>query len=134
MSINKVIISGNLGQDAELRDVASNGNHVLNFSVAVTDRRRNQQTGEWEDHVNWVRCAIFGTRAEKLAQYLTKGTKVAIVGQLRTSDYNDKEGNKRTSTSVIVDDLEFMSRGEGGSSKPTAAPAAPAVEEEDVPF
>lgn len=136
MSINSVTISGNLGQDAELREVSSNSNHVLNFSVAVTDRRRNQQSGEWEDHVNWIRCAIFGPRAEKLAQYLTKGTKVAIKGSLRTSDYQDKEGNNRTSTTVIVDNdgLEFMSRGNSGSGSSNPASAVPAVEEEDVPF
>ena len=73
MSINRVIISGNLTRDPELRSTAG-GTSVLGFGVAVNDRRKNQQTGEWEDYPNFVDCTMFGTRGEKLQPYLTKGT------------------------------------------------------------
>ena len=108
MSINKVIVSGNLTRDAELRTTAS-GNPVCSFGVAVNDRRRNQN-GEWEDYANFVDCQLFGRRAEAIAQYLTKGTKVAVEGRLHYSSWEDKNGGgRRSKLEVYVDELEFMS-------------------------
>ena len=107
MSINRVIISGNLTRDAELRQTAS-GTSVLGFGVAVNDRRRNNATGEWEDYPNFVDCTMFGQRAQAIAQYLRKGLKVAIEGKLRYSAW-ERDGQKRSKLEVIVDDLEFMS-------------------------
>ena len=117
MSINRVIISGNLTRDAELRQTAS-GTSVLGFGVAVNDRRRNNATGEWEDYANFVDCTMFGQRAQAIAQYLRKGLKVAIEGKLRYSSW-ERDGQKRSKLEVIVDDLEFMSSrndGQGGFS------------------
>ena len=74
MSINRVIISGNLTRDPELRSTQS-GMDVMSFGVAVNDRRRNPQTNEWEDYPNFVDCTMFGNRARSLHQYLSKGTK-----------------------------------------------------------
>ena len=82
MSINRVCISGNLTRDPVLRSTGG-GMSVLSLGVAVNDRRKNQQTGQWEDYPNFVDCTLFGTRGEKLAQYLAKGSKVAIEGKLR---------------------------------------------------
>ena len=154
MSINRVIVSGNLTRDPELRSTAG-GMAVLGFGVAVNDRRKNQQTGEWEDYPNFIDCTMFGARAEALSRYLNKGTKVSIEGKLRWSQW-EREGQKRSKIEVIVDELEFMSsRGDsssygggmgGGYSAP--APAAPAyapapapvvdasssVYDEDIPF
>ncbi|MDO4399350.1 MAG: single-stranded DNA-binding protein [Coriobacteriia bacterium] len=107
MSINRVIISGNLTRDAELRQTAS-GTSVLGFGVAVNDRRRNNQTGEWEDYANFVDCTMFGQRAQAIAPYLRKGLKVALEGKLRYSSW-ERDGQKRSKLEVIVDDLEFMS-------------------------
>ena len=108
MSINKVMISGNTTRDAELR-ATSTGNSVLTFGVAVNDRRRNAN-GEWEDYANFVDCQLFGRRAEALAQYLTKGTKVAIEGRLHYSSWEDRNGGgRRSKIDVYVDELEFMS-------------------------
>jgi single-strand DNA-binding protein len=107
MSINRVIISGNLTRDAELRQTAS-GTSVLGFGVAVNDRRRNNATGEWEDYANFVDCTMFGQRAQAIAQYLRRGLKVAIEGKLRYSSW-ERDGQKRSKLEVIVDDLEFMS-------------------------
>ena len=156
MSINRVIISGNLTRDPELRSTAG-GMAVLGFGVAVNDRRKNQQTGEWEDYPNFIDCAMFGARADALHKYLSKGTKVAIEGKLRWSQW-EREGQKRSKIEVIVDELEFMSSRnsdaqyssgqnygqQGGyqpapqaSYQPQPAPtinASSSVYDEDIPF
>ena len=114
MSINKVMITGNLTRDAELRTTPS-GTAILNVGVAVNDRRRNPQTGDWEDYANFVDCTMFGKRAEALNQYLTKGTKVAIEGRLHYSSWEDRNtGQKRSKLDVTIDEIEFMSSRNGG--------------------
>ncbi len=113
VSINRVNISGNLTRDPELRSTGG-GTQVLSFGVAVNDRRRNQQTGEWEDVPNFVDCVVFGARAEPLSRYLSKGSKVAIEGKLRYSSWETKEGQRRSK-------LELWTR--SSSSRPgTRAP------------
>lgn len=107
MSINRVMISGNLTRDSELRQTGS-GMSVLGFGVAVNDRRRNPQTGDWEDYPNFIDCTMFGARADAVARYLVKGTKVSIEGKLRWSQW-ERDGQKRSKIEVIVDELEFMS-------------------------
>lgn len=156
MSINRVCISGNLTRDPELRATAS-GVQVLGFGVAVNDRRKNPQTGEWEDYPNFVDCTMFGTRAEALGRYLSKGAKVSIEGKLRYSSW-ERDGQRRSKLEVIVDEIEFMSRREPGAQAPApaddlaatvpaqpsapqwsaqaayAAATQPEVYDEDVPF
>ena len=157
MSINRVTISGNLTRDPELRATAG-GTQVLSFGVAVNDRRRNPQNGEWEDYPNFVDCTMFGTRAEAVSRYLSKGSKVAIEGKLRYSSW-ERDGQRRSKLEVIVDEIEFLSRsqqggGQGGYGQPAygqggydaapmpaPAPQAPApvppagdVFDEDIPF
>lgn len=112
MSINEVAISGNLTRDPNVRKTAS-GSSVMNFSVAVNDRRKNQQSGEWEDYPNYVDCVLMGRRADSLAQYLSKGTKVSVSGKLHYSSW-EKDGQKRSKLEVLVNEIEFMSRGNGG--------------------
>lgn len=130
MSINKAFISGNLTRDAEMRRTA-NGTAVLGFGVAVNDRHRNQQTGQWEDYPNFVDCTMFGTRAEKLAQYLTKGAKVAIDGRLRWSQW-EQGGQKRSKLEVVVEELEFMSRQQQAYQPPQFVEAT--AYDDEVPF
>lgn len=84
MSLNRVMVTGNLTRDPELRQTA-NGMSVLSFGIAVNDRRKNSQTGEWEDYPNFLDCTLFGARADGLHKIITKGTKVAIDGKLRWS-------------------------------------------------
>ncbi len=129
MSINRATISGNLTRDGELRSTAS-GMPVLSFSVAVNDRRKNNQTGEWEDVPNFIDCTMFGSRAQGLSQYLTKGTKVAVEGKLRWSQW-ERDGQKRSKIEIIVDSLDFMSSREGGAGM---AAAESSMSEEDIPF
>ena len=159
MSINRVNISGNLTRDPELR-ATTGGTQVLSFGVAVNERHKNQQTGEWEDYPNFVDCTMFGTRAEAVSRYLSKGSKVAIEGKLRYSSW-ERDGQRRSKLEVIVDEIEFMSRGQQGEAggyapapsygqqggyapapapqqapAPMAAPVPPAVDvyDEDIPF
>ena len=147
MSINRVNISGNLTRDSELRATAG-GVQVLRFGVAVSDRRRNPESGEWEDYPNFVECVMFGARAEAVGRYLLKGTKVAIEGKLRYSSW-EKDGQRRSKLEVIVDEVEFMSRAQqadaGGyapapapqqAHAPAPAPVPPVVDvyDEDIPF
>ena len=108
MSINRCNISGNIGRDPELRQTQG-GTQVLTFSLAVSDRKRNPQSGEWEEVTNWIPCVVFGNRAESLSRFLSKGTKCAVEGKLRQSSYKDKSGQNRSKIEVIVDEVEFMS-------------------------
>ena len=120
MSINRVTISGNLTCDAELRQTAS-GMAVLGFSAAVNDRRKNQQTGEWEDYPNFIDCTMFGARAQSVSRFLSKGSKVAIEGKLRWSQW-ERDGQKRSKVEVIVDEIEFMTSRNDAPSQATAQP------------
>ena len=126
MSINRVNISGNLTRDPELR-ATTGGTQVLSFGMAVNDRRKNQQTGEWEDYPNFVDCTMFGSRAEKISRYLTKGCKVAVEGKLRYSQW-ERDGQKRSKLEVIVEEIEFMSRQQAAELAPSDA------YDEDIPF
>ena len=138
MSINRVVISGNLTRDPELRRTQS-GMAVLGFGIAVNDRRKDPQTGEWGDYANFVDCTVFGARAEALSNILSKGMKVAIEGKLRWSQW-ERDGQKRSKLEVIVDEIEFMSQrngGDGGSDEcqPESTDYDPAgVYDEDIPF
>lgn len=131
MSINKAIISGNLTRDMELR-TTQGGMAVGSFGVAVNDRRRNGN-GEWEDYANFVDCTMFGRRAEALAKYLTKGAKVCVEGRLHYSSW-EKDGQKRSKLDVTVDELEFMSRGDGNGGGQRQQGAQAAYDDEDIPF
>ena len=115
MSINRVNISGNLTRDPELR-ATQGGTSVLSFGVAVNDRRRNPQSGEWEDVPNFVDCIVFGNRAEPLSRFLSKGAKVAIEGKLRFSQWQDKQtGQNRSKLEVVVDECEFFTQRQPGA-------------------
>ena len=114
MSINKAIISGNLTRNSELRTTQT-GMAVLNMSVAVNDRRKNQQTGEWEDYPNYIECTMFGARAMAVERYLVKGTKVCVEGKLRWSSW-EQDGAARSKIVVIVDEIEFMARRDAGEA------------------
>ena len=141
MSINRVILTGNLTRDVELKSTAS-GTSVMKFGIAVNDRVKNGKTGEWEDYPNFIDCTMFGKRAESLERYISKGSKVAIEGHLRWSQW-EKDGQKRSKIEVIVDEIELMSRSDQQSSAPPAyshpaysapAYAASSAYDDDIPF
>ena len=129
MSINSVAISGNLTRDSELRALA-NGTSVLTFGVAVNERVKNQQTGEWEDRPNFVDCVIFGTRADALQRYLVKGARVAVTGRLRYSSW-EKNGQKRSKLEVIADNVDLAPRANEGQSDGSNQQARPTYPDAD---
>lgn len=147
MNINNVTITGNLTRDPELRTTGS-GTSVIQFSVAVNDRVKNQQ-GEWVDRPNYIDCTMFGTRAESLSKLLHKGSKVGIVGKLHWSQW-EKDGQKRSKVEVWPDTVELLTpKGNGAQNGSQAVRDAgtAAVEEtfgvsfepvglydEDIPF
>jgi single-strand DNA-binding protein len=104
MSINRVTITGNLTRDVELK-AAKSGMEIAAFTVAVNDRVKVD--GDWTDYANFIDCKIFGKRAGALAPYLAKGTKVAVDGKLRWSQW-EKDGQKRNRIEVIVDEIELF--------------------------
>jgi len=142
MSINRVVITGNLTRDPELTATAG-GMAILKMGIAVNDRRKNQQTGEWEDSPNFFDVVVFGSRGESLSRFLSKGSKVAIEGKLRWHSWETPEGDKRSKVEIIADDIEFMSsRNDGGghggggdySSPAPAASKKSETFEDDIPF
>jgi len=126
MSINRVAVSGHLTRDPELRATVG-GTQVLSFGIAVNDRRKNPKSGEWEDYPNFVDCTMFGTRAEKIHRYLSKGCKVAIEGKLRYSSW-ERDGQRRSKLEVIVEEIEFLSH------QQVAEPEPEDFYDEDIPF
>ena len=121
MSINIVTITGNLTRDPEMRATPS-GKDVLGFCVAVNDRRRNQQTGEWEDCPNFIDCTMFGPRAVSLSKILRKGIKVAVSGKLHWSSW-EKNGQKRSKVDVYAEEVEIMTQ-RGKQEAPSAEDSA----------
>jgi single-strand DNA-binding protein len=154
-SVNKVILIGHLGKDAETKFTPS-GVAKTTFSIATNRRWKDQQTGEWKEETDWHNVVMW--RQENVANYLTKGKQIYVEGRLQTRNYDDKDGRKVYITEVVADDVVLLSgRGEGGADQPQvsaprgpqrvaaqpapAAPSAPAEEsgnggvtDDDVPF
>ncbi len=111
---NKVILMGNLTRDPELRHLPSQM-AVVNIGIAVNDRWKDKQTGEWQEKANFFDCEAFGGLAEVLAKYFTKGRPILIDGKLRYDSWEDQSGNKRNKVKVVIENFEFMGgRDDGG--------------------
>lgn len=135
MGINRVIATGNLTREPELRSTQS-GCPVLAFGLAVNERRKNASTGEWEDDPVFIDCTLFGTRGEALAPYLTKGLRVAIEGRMHQSKWIDKEtGKNRSKIEIVVQEIDpaWKSRGaEGGEAVSPETNCS--IYDKDIPF
>ena len=148
--LNKVMLIGNLGRDAETRHTPS-GTAVTNFSIA-TARRVRDQSGEWRDETDWHDIVLW--RGENVSPYLLKGTQVYVEGRLQTRSWEDQSGQKKYRTEVVVDgNMGLMLLGgrggeggggggrpsggpSGGGGRPSSGPAADdmAISDDDVPF
>ena len=104
MAFCKVMIIGNLGRDPEMRYTPT-GRPVTQFSVAVNQSTKNQQTGEWVEETDWFRVSVFGDRAERAAEQLRKGNRVFVEGRFRTREFEGQDGQKRTSLDVTADNV-----------------------------
>lgn len=107
MSINLVILSGNLGKDADLR-MTNGGTAKLTFSMATKERYKGKN-GEQQEKTNWHNVVVWGQRAEKIHRLLVKGLLVTVQGKLETRSYEDKDGTKRYVTEVKADEITFTS-------------------------
>ena len=154
-SVNKVILVGNLGRDPEIRN-AQDGTKIANFSVATSETWRDKATGERKERTEWHRVVIFNDRlADVAAQYLKKGMKVFVEGQLQTRKWTDKEsGQEKYTTEVVISrfkgDFQMLDARGGGagagmesnngggsdSARPRSAQKQPAGKDfdDDIPF
>lgn len=116
--INKVILTARLTRDPEMRRTQS-GMAIMSMGVAFNDRRKNAQTGEWEDQGNFADAVMFGARAESLANYLHKGSRVAVEGKLRWSQW-ERDGQKKSKLEIMVDELVMLDQKPQGASSGNA--------------
>jgi single-strand DNA-binding protein len=151
-SVNKVILVGNLGKDAETK-FTPGGIAVTKFSIATGRRWKDQQSGEWKEETDWHNVVLW--RAENLANYLLKGKQVYLEGRLQTRSYEDKDGKKQWFTEVVAEDVILLGGRQGDAAsgsgdyaagpvsmprsargpQPAAAPVeAQEITDDDVPF
>ena len=114
-NINRVVITGNLTRDPELRSTNS-GTSVCGLRIACNTRRKDG-SGNWVDKPNYFDVTVWGAQGENCANYLSKGRPVAIDGRLEWREWDDKDGNKRQSVDIIADSVQFLgSREDGGGN------------------
>ena len=123
-NINRVVITGNLTRDPELRSTQGSGTSVCSLRVAVNSRRKDE-SGNWTDKPNYFDVTVWGAQGENCAQYLAKGRPVAVDGRLNWREWQDKDGNKRQTVDIIADSVQFL-----GSRD---APQSNGVVESDLP-
>ena len=114
-NINRVILTGNLTRDPELRSLPS-GMSVCSLRIASNTRRKDQSTGEWVDKPNYFDVTIWGKQGENAAQYLSKGRPVAIDGRLEWREYQDQQGNNRQAVEIVADNVQFLGGREDGGN------------------
>jgi single-strand DNA-binding protein len=139
-SVNKVILIGNLGQDPEKRYTGS-GAAVTSFSLATTNRWKDK-SGQNQEQTEWHRVVVWGQQAESCAQYLSKGRPVYVEGRLQTRQWDDKNGNKRYTTEVVAQRVQFLGTPTGGKNVADSNatppsddnPGFPMDDNDDVPF
>ena len=141
-SVNKVILVGNLGRDAELR-YTPGGAAVASLNLATTEVWNDRSSGQRQEKTEWHRVVVWGKTAESLSEYLTKGKQIYVEGRLQTRQWDDKDGNKRYTTEVRGDRVVLLSGGGRGAGAPSQQPeskeqevgvTAPALTEDDIPF
>ena len=145
-NINRVVITGNLTRDPELRSLPS-GTHVCSLRIASNSRRKDGQTGEWTDKANYFSITVWGNQGESCAQYLSKGRPVGVDGRLDWREWEAQDGTKRQAVEIIADTVQFLGSREGGEMGggerqfvPAAATANAgnedfaATADDDIPF
>ena len=147
-NINRVVMTGNLTRDPELRSLPS-GMSVCSLRLACNTRRKNSGTGEWEDKPNYFDVTVWGAQGENCARFLSKGRPVAIDGRLEWREWETQDGAKRQAVDIIADSVQFLgSREDGAGGNGLAArsdvpvderdfqpaPTAGATGEDDIPF
>jgi single-strand DNA-binding protein len=106
-NINRVVLTGNLTRDPELRHL-NTGTAVCSLRLAVNTRRKDGQSGEWVDKPNYFDITVWGQQGENVAQYCAKGRPIAVDGRLEWREFTDKDGNKRQAVDIIADSVQFL--------------------------
>ena len=141
-SVNKVILIGNLGADAELRSLP-NGDTVCNLRIATTDKWKDKSSGESKESTEWHRVVLFRRLADSAGQYLRKGDAVFIEGRLKTRKWQDADGQDRYSTEIEANAMQMLSgaRKQQESASPerkppmaVGGPVVPPYDDDDLPF
>ena len=114
-NINRVILTGNLTADPELRSLPS-GTSLCKLRVACNTRRKDNSTNEWVDKPNYFDVTVWGAQADNCAQYLSKGRPVAVDGRLEWREFTDREGNKRQAVDIIADSVQFLGSRDSGEN------------------
>jgi single-strand DNA-binding protein len=117
MSVNKTIILGRLGQDPELKYTPS-GKAVCNFSVATSETWTDKSSGQKQERTEWHRVVVWGKLAELCNQYLSKGRQAFVEGKLQTRSWDDKDGNKRYTTEINAETVQFIGGNANNSTQP----------------
>ncbi len=131
-NINRVIITGNLTRDPELRSLPS-GNSVCSLRVAVNARRRNASTNEWEDQPNYFDVTVWGAQGENCSRFLSKGRGVAVDGRLQWREWTTQDGQKRQAVDIVADSVQFLGgRDDAGNGNGFSSGAR--ATESDVPI
>jgi single-strand DNA-binding protein len=141
-NINRVVLTGNLTKDPELRSLPS-GTSVCELRLACNTRRKNSATGEWEDKPNFFNVKVWGAQGENTARFLSKGRLVAIDGRLEWREWEAQDGTKRQATDIIADSVQFLSSRDQAAPtngdmpaeadfQPAAVPAG--AGDDDIPF
>ena len=112
-NINRVVLTGNLTRDPELRSTQS-GMSVCSLRIASNTRRKNQATGEWEDKPNFFDVTVWGAQGENCARFLSKGRPVALDGRLEWREWETQEGHKRQAVEIVADAVQFLGGREDG--------------------
>jgi single-strand DNA-binding protein len=137
--VNKVILIGNLGADPELR-YTSGGSAVTELRLA-TSRKWTDKSGNAQEDTQWHRVVVWGKQAENCKEYLSKGRQVYVEGRLQTRQWEDRDGNKRWTTEVVAEQVQFLGGGgrgggggQGGPPPPDDRDAPPDMGDDDIPF
>ena len=114
MNINRVVLTGNLTKDPDVRTNPGTGLSVCKLRLAVNTRRKNNASGDWEDKANYFNVTVFGRQAESCGNFLHKGRPVAIDGRLEWREWDAQDGTKRQAVEVVADTVQFLGgRGDG---------------------
>jgi len=129
-NVNRVVVSGNLTRDPELRQLPG-GSSVCKLRIAVNTRKKDRDTNQWNDVPNYFDVTVWGAQGENCARYLAKGRGVAVDGRLEWREYQDQQGNKRQATDIVADNIQFLSGPR--DDQPGGAPGAGFTPRSDVP-
>ena len=147
-NVNRVVVSGNLTRDPELRQLAG-GNSVCKLRIAVNTRKKDKDSNQWSDHPNYFDVTVWGAQGENVAKYLQKGSPLLIDGRLEWREWQAQDGTNRHSVEIIAENTQFIGgrdggsgqggSGSGGGGEFAPGPArdlqsVPAADDDDIPF